>query len=215
MIEFKNVYKAFGNIEVLHNLSFTIKEGSFTAITGASGSGKSTILNIMGLLDSADRGSVRINMHENVKPFSKDATEILRNEIGYLFQNFALIDNKSVKYNLMIALEHVKEKNKSKLITEALVKVGMAGFENKKILECSGGEQQRIAIARLLLKPCQIILCDEPTGSLDEENKQVVFDLLKYLQEQGKTLVVVTHDDELVEIADEVILIHKYNETAS
>jgi putative ABC transport system ATP-binding protein len=154
-------------------------------------------------------------MHENVKPFSKDATEILRNEIGYLFQNFALIDNRSVKYNLMIALEHVKEKNKSKLITEALVKVGMAGFENKKIFECSGGEQQRIAIARLLLKPCQIILCDEPTGSLDEENKQVIFDLLKYLQEQGKTMVVVTHDDELVEIADEVILIHKYKETAS
>ena len=99
-------------------------------------------------------------------------------------------------------------------IQNALAKVGLIGYEQKKVFECSGGEQQRIAIARLLLKPCELILADEPTGSLDENNKQEIFSLLKQLQASGKTIVVVTHDKELMEIADKVIVLEKADHAA-
>lgn len=112
---------------------------------GHSGCGKSTFLNIVGLLDTFDSGHVNLFGEFAPKPFSPRATKLLRDRIGYLFQNFAMVDQKSVKYNLMIALEHVKG-NKKAMIDEALTKVGLKGFENKKIFECSGGEQQRLRL---------------------------------------------------------------------
>ena len=167
-------------------------------------------MNLVGLLDKPTSGKVILFDEDAPKPFSGKATQLLRDKIVYLFQNFALVDNKSVVYNLKIALEHVKG-NKSEMIKDVLEEVGLEGFEKKKVYQCSGGEQQRIAIARLLLKPCDLVLCDEPTGSLDIDNKHIIFDLLRKLKAQGKSVVVVTHDQDLVEIADAVLDLDELN----
>ena len=204
VLNVEKLTQSYGSHVVLKDFSLNLKPNEITLIMGPSGCGKSTLLNIVGLLDTYNSGTVKLFDEISPKPFTSKATKLLRDKIGYLFQNYALVDQKSVKYNLSIALEHVKG-NKKALIDDALTKVGLKGFENKKIYECSGGEQQRIAIARLLLKPCELVLCDEPTGSLDGDNKQIVLDLLLMLKAQGKTLVIVTHDDELKEIADHII----------
>lgn len=204
IIELNNIVKSFNDRKILDHFNIKVDENEFVVIMGKSGSGKSTLLNIMGLLDQPDEGIVKIFNEKNVKPFSRKAEKLLREKIGYLFQNFALLDNETVEYNLMIALENVKG-NKKELIHKALKEVGLEDHEKKKIFECSGGEQQRIAIARLLLKPCELILADEPTGSLDSYNKKIVCDLLKHMQLRGKTIIVVTHDDYLKQYADRIV----------
>jgi len=201
----KEVSKKFGDITVFDNFSMKVKEREFLAIQGVSGSGKSTLLNMLGLLDTPDSGTITLFGQDNIKPFSKQAEKVLKNEIGYLFQNFALIENETVYYNLMLTIEHYKMKDKTEKIKKALMAVGLTDYERKYIYQCSGGEQQRIAIARLLIKPCNLILADEPTGSLDEENKMEIFQLLKKLQDQGKTILMVSHDQELIEKADRII----------
>ena len=186
------IHKQYHDHVIFDDFSMEIEQGSFVAIQGASGSGKSTLLNM--IFDK-----------KNVKPFSRQANKLLKAKIGYLFQNFALIDNKSVYYNLYLSIDHFSFPDKKERILKALEDVGLKDFENKKICECSGGEQQRVALARLLIKPCQLILADEPTGSLDSVNKEVVFKILKKMQSQGKTIVIVSHDEELVERADRII----------
>lgn len=199
------IHKQYNDHIIFDDFSMRIEQGSFVAIQGASGSGKSTLLNMIGLLDKPDKGDIIIFGKKNVKPFSRQANMILKNQIGYLFQNFALIENKSVLYNLNMSIDHFSFPNKKERIIQALDNVGLKDFENKKIYECSGGEQQRIALARLIIKPCQLILADEPTGSLDKKNKEIVFQILKSMQEQGKTIVIVSHDLELVNRADYII----------
>lgn len=204
VVKFNNVEKSFGNQTVFKGLNLNIEENTITVITGPSGCGKSTILNLIGLLEKADSGKILLFGQPAPKPFSAAAIDILRNKIGYLFQNFALVDNKTVAYNLKIALEHVNI-NKHQAIAQALQQVGLSGFENKLIYQCSGGEQQRIAIARVMLKPCELVLCDEPTGSLDKKNKKIVIELLRKLKLMGKTIIIVTHDSDLMDIADKHI----------
>lgn len=199
------IHKQYHNHVIFDNFSMEVEQGSFVAIQGASGSGKSTLLNMIGLLDKPDYGDIVVFGNMNVVPFSRQANKILKNQIGYLFQNFALIENKTVLYNLNMSIDHFKFSDKQKRISQALEEVGLKGFENKKIYECSGGEQQRIALARLLIKPCELILADEPTGSLDEKNKEIVFQILKKMQQQGKTIVIVSHDLQLVNRADQII----------
>ena len=202
IIRIENMNKSFKDVEIFKDLNLKIKRNSFTIISGNSGSGKSTLLNIIGLLDTKDKGDMYIFQEKNVKPFSKKSEYLLREKIGYLFQNYALVDNESVEYNLKIALENVNTNNKGELISDALNKVGLKGYEKKMIYKCSGGEQQRIAIARLLLKPCELILADEPTGSLDHDNKMLVVSLLQKMHKEGKTIIIVTHDEELMGIGD-------------
>ncbi|WP_323615814.1 ATP-binding cassette domain-containing protein [Erysipelothrix rhusiopathiae] len=203
MIQIDKITKTFGNRVILKDYSLEIPQNSFTVIAGPSGSGKSTLLNIMGLLDVPDSGNVTLLDQRNLKPFSRSASTMLRKHIGYLFQNFALVPEKTVEYNLKIAMEGYKH-SKDAMI-DALKQVGLPNILDQYVYQCSGGEQQRIAIARLLLKPCDLILADEPTGSLDEANKYLIFDLLKTLQKLGKTLVIVTHDPDLIAQADNVI----------
>lgn len=203
IVEIRNVDKSFGEIQVLKDFSLNVKVGSFTTISGASGCGKSTLLNMVGLLDKPDTGEIIFFGKLKIQPFSRQANTVLRTKIGYLFQNYALIDEKSVEQNLEIALEYVKHPDPKVAIANALDIVGLYGFEKKKVFQCSGGEQQRIAIARLLLKPCALVLADEPTGSLDEANKHLVVKLLKVLQSRGKTILMVTHDPEIIAISDE------------
>ena len=199
------IHKQYHNHVIFDDFSMEVDLGSFVAIQGASGSGKSTLLNMIGLLDKPDYGDIVVFGNKNVIPFSRQANRILKNQIGYLFQNFALIENKTVFNNLNMSIDHFGFSDKQKRISQALEEVGLKGFENKKIYECSGGEQQRIALARLLIKPCELVLADEPTGSLDKKNKEIVFQILKDMQKQGKTIVIVSHDSQLVSRADKII----------
>lgn len=206
IIELRNVSKSYDK-KVLNNLSVKIQENEMVAIVGQSGQGKTTILNIIGLLESADSGEVIVDNEKNVKINSKDATKIIREKISYLFQNFALVEQETVFQNLEIALKYIKlnKNGKLELIKSALKSVDLEGFENKKIFQLSGGEQQRVAIARVILKPSKIVLADEPTGSLDINNRNKVMSLLKQLNKEGKTILIVTHDNELANECDRVI----------
>ncbi|MDT2767313.1 ABC transporter ATP-binding protein [Globicatella sulfidifaciens] len=210
MIELVNINKKFGEKTILDNCSFNINPNDFVAIVGESGSGKTTLLNILGLIESVDSGKVKIFDEEYIKPNSIQANKLIRERIGFVFQNFALIDNQSVLYNLLMAMKYRKLKKSEKLveIEKVLEFVGLGGYQNKKIYELSGGEQQRIAIARAILKPHDLILADEPTGSLDDVNKQIIFELFEKLNEQGKTIIIVTHDFELAKKCKRVLKIN-------
>lgn len=196
MIELVNINKAFGEKKILDDFQLSIQSGEMIAITGTSGSGKSTLLNILGLIESFDTGTYKLFGEENIKINSAKAQCVIRDKISYLFQNFALIENESVKENLDIALKYHKssKQEKNQMIAEALEKVGLANYEKKKVFELSGGEQQRVSIARVLIKPSALILADEPTGSLDSKNRDEILNLLKEMNSQGKTIIIVTHD---------------------
>ncbi|MCL2425935.1 MAG: putative bacteriocin export ABC transporter [Oscillospiraceae bacterium] len=206
VIELSNVDKKFGEKTVINQFSLKIEKGKKYAIVGRSGCGKSTLLNIMGGIEKPTSGNVVILGNNNVLPHSFKVRKLLRNHISFLFQNYALSDNDTVYKNLEMALTYNKDiKNKKKAISSALIKVGLEGFEQQKIYTLSGGEQQRVAIARLLLKPTEIILADEPTGNLDIENRDIIFELLMELNRAGKTIVLVTHDLELAQKCDVVV----------
>lgn len=159
IIELKNINKFYGDHKILSDFSLSIDKGEMVAITGPSGYGKSTILNIIGLLENFDSGEYIIDNKKNIRANSRKAIKILREDINYLFQNFALIDEETVDYNLKLALRYVKASNvdKEKLIKNALKDVGLQDYLNRKIYELSGGEQQRVAIARCILKPAKNI----------------------------------------------------------
>ena len=201
MVEVIKISKSFNNEAVITNFSIQIKKGDFVAITGESGKGKTTLLNMLGLLEVPDSGEVIVD--DIVNPQKKDVLLIKRRKFAYLFQNYALIENESVEANLKIALEYQKGVNKKSAMLEALRFVNLNGtFLEKKIYQLSGGEQQRVAIARLWIKEADYVFADEPTGNLDTKNRDVVFDLLKKLNEMEKAVVFVTHDLELAEKAD-------------
>ncbi|BFL72038.1 putative bacteriocin export ABC transporter [Anaerococcus nagyae] len=196
MIKIKNLSKSFDDHMILDNINLDIKEGEMVAILGKSGSGKSTLLNIIGLIEGDYDGDYYFKDNKNVRVNSSKSSKLIREEISYIFQSFALIEDESVRDNLKLALKYV---NKSKdeeenMILEALEKVNMKDHIDKIVASLSGGEQQRVALARAILKPSSLILADEPTGSLDEKNKEYVMDVLKDLNKSGKTVLVVTHD---------------------
>ncbi|MEM5635160.1 putative bacteriocin export ABC transporter [Bacillus cereus] len=205
MIELVNINKKFGNKVVLKDFSLKIEDTDFIAIVGESGKGKTTLLNIIGLLEQSDSGDIIIE--EQMNPNKKQTLLLQREKLAYLFQNYALMENETVEKNLLIALEYQKNIDKRKIIKEALQKVNLPNYEKKKIFELSGGEQQRIALARILIKKCDYILADEPTGNLDNNNRDLVFNILKDLNEDGKTIIFVTHDMELVSRAKKIITI--------
>ena len=209
VIKMENVSKSFQKNIVLDNLNLEVEQGELVAIIGKSGCGKSTLLNILGLLDKASKGKVEIFDQQSIRPFSRKAEKLLHDKIGYLFQNYALIDNETVSKNLDIALEYIKKdkKEKEELKIEALKKVGLIDKMKCKVYQLSGGEQQRIALARLFLKESKIILADEPTGSLDIENRDKVLSLLKELNNLGKTVLIVTHDNYVGDFCDRIIKI--------
>ncbi len=194
--ELKNINKSYGKHKVLNNISITVYGGEMVAITGKSGSGKTTLLNILGLLEKPEDGSVLLFDEKSPRIGSLQANKILREKLSYLFQNFALIDNATIDNNLEIPLLYSKKtkREKRELKLSALKKVGLNVSLNQKIHELSGGEQQRVAIARILLRPCELVLADEPTGSLDTENRDDILRILKELNNEGKTIIIVTHD---------------------
>ena len=201
MIELKNInkiYKVGGeDFYALRDVSLTVREGDMIAVRGASGSGKTTLLNILGCLDKANSGSYTLR-GEDVFSLSDGKQAAKRNrEIGFVLQDFALIDSKTVLYNVMLPLllgkipyRKVKEKAR-----DALGKVGLAGQAKKKANQLSGGQRQRVAIARALVGEPSLILADEPTGQLDSGTGEQIMSLLTELNREGITILIVTHDD--------------------
>ncbi|RDY83151.1 ABC transporter ATP-binding protein [Bacillus amyloliquefaciens] len=203
MITLNNISKTFDEKPVLSNFSLQIKENEFVSIVGKSGSGKTTLLNIIGLLDTPHSGDIEILGFRN--PKSNDVMKLRRENLAYIFQNYVLMDNETVLTNLQLSTAYAKDFKKEKL-TEALEMVGLdKSFLKKKVYQLSGGEQQRVAIARIILKPCDIILADEPTGNLDEYNKSIILSLFHQLKGMGKTIICVTHDQEIANDSDRVI----------
>lgn len=203
VIKLVDICKKYDDKVIFDNLNLEIKGGEFVSIVGESGAGKSTLLNIIGLLETADSGDIIIHNVKNPKLQKRSGSILLRNNIAYLFQNYGLIDNETVLENLMISLRFKQMSRKDKITKaeKALENVGLSGLGRKKVYKLSGGEQQRVALAKVMLKPCDIILADEPTGSLDDDNKNAVLDILKKFNEEGKTVIVVTHDTVVAECA--------------
>lgn len=211
VIEVSKLKKNFGERVLFNDLSFKVEEGSFVGFVGKSGSGKSTLLNILGLLDKHTSGDYILLGNKNISIKSRLAQQMLRNEIGYMFQNYALLENETVESNLKIGMRYGKYDDRQSAIAKALDEIQLSDFKNRKVHTLSGGEQQRIALGRLLLKPCSIVLADEPTGNLDTTNKYIVMDLLGTFRDKGKTVLVVTHDLDLLPRFDKVFNLDDIN----
>lgn len=194
LIKLENITKTFNGEPIFVNFNLEIDKGEFLGIAGRSGAGKSTLLNIIGLLEECE-GTVSIKGKKIDNINSKEARLVLKNDIGYLFQNYALIDDLTVYDNLTIILDKTPKKERRALALLQLNKLGLGNVLNKKIYQLSGGEQQRVAMARLILRDSEIILADEPTGSLDKKNGAIIMSLLKELHMQGKTIIMVSHDE--------------------
>lgn len=200
MITIKDLTKTFEDKVVFSNFNLTIEDGDFVIFSGPSGCGKTTLLNMIGAIEQIEKGSILVDgIDIKVK---KNHLLYFRQKIGFLFQNFALVDNKTVKENLKLIR---KDCQTDLSIEDALRIVGLEDKLNKKVYTLSGGEQQRIALARLMLKKCDIILADEPTGSLDKNNAEVVLGILKQLNKDGKTIILVTHDEDIKRQGSKVV----------
>ena len=205
--------KSFGSNAVLHNISFEIESGESVALVGPSGCGKSTLLNIIGLLETLDSGTINLEGRAYPSINSKKATLMRRTEINYLFQSFALINDWKVSKNLLLALQYTKL---SKQEQERLIRTALENYEigekfDAVVNELSGGEKQRVAIARAMIKPGNLILADEPTGSLDKAMATIVIDsLLDSVHANHKTLLMVTHDMGIAQRCDRIIELPKH-----
>lgn len=193
MIQIQNLCKAFDNHVIFQDFSLEIPDREFVVFTGISGCGKTTLLNMIGGIEPIDSGTILVDDLDIAK--SKNLRRYYQQYVGFLFQNFALVEGKTVQENL----EMIRSNARSNLsMTEALQRVGMAGKEKQKVYSLSGGEQQRIALARLMMKQCRLILADEPTGSLDKANALQVMEILQSFSDMGKTVIMVTHDASLI-----------------
>ncbi|WP_210617881.1 putative bacteriocin export ABC transporter [Mammaliicoccus lentus] len=208
MIQIRNLSKQFNEQHLFTNFNLSINEGEMVAVTGKSGSGKSTLLGCMCGLEKFDKGVIEVNKRDIAKMSRKAKMLLYRDKLGYLFQNYALISHESINYNLDIVLNYKKISKEQKKIkkSEVLKKVGLNKPLNTKVYTLSGGEQQRVAIARLLLKEPLLIFADEPTGALDEENKHIILEILSDFKGKS-TIVIVTHDEEVMKYCDRSIFI--------
>ncbi len=207
IIDIKDMSKKFKKNTIFSDLNLQIEEKSFITVYGDSGSGKTTLLNIIGLTENYDQGSYKLFGKNAPKVNSRKSLLLRRNKIAYLFQNFGLIENETVEKNLDIALLYsgYSKKKKADEMLSALDLVNLKVDLQQKIYELSGGEQQRVAMARVILKKCDLILADEPTGSVDTKNRNDIISLLKKENQKGKTVILVTHDREIIKNSDETI----------
>ncbi len=204
MIEALNICKSFknGTVKVLKDVSVKIDRGGFVIILGASGSGKSTLLNVLSGLERPDSGSITVNGQDITSMTDKNLTRFRRVQVGFIFQQYHLLENLNVDKNVKMGADLIKNKDYREIIN----KVGLSDKLNSKPSELSGGEQQRVCIARALAKKPNLLFLDEPTGALDEATGRAVLDYIINLQrETGFTMVMVTHNENIADTADTVI----------
>ena len=211
MIEIRNLtktynYKKPNALTALDGISLTIKDGEMTAVIGASGSGKSTLLNMIGCLDSAEKGECIINGTDVNALSENKRTEFRSKNIGFVIQDFALIESYTVLENVLMPTYFVKKRKDTKdRALDILKRLGLGKMTKKSVSKLSGGQKQRVAIARALINEPSVILADEPTGALDSKTSAEIMELFKSLNEQGRTVVIVTHDPKVAERCGRII----------
>ena len=206
LLEVKNVSKIYGDLHALKEVSFQVRKGEWVAIMGSSGSGKSTMMNIIGCMDKPSIGEVILDGQDITKESQNSLTKIRREKIGLIFQQFHLIPYLTALENVMVAQYYHSIPDEEEAL-QALERVGLKDRAKHLPSQLSGGEQQRVCIARALINSPEIILADEPTGNLDEVNEKIVIDILTQLHEEGSTIIVVTHDLEVGDVAERKIIL--------
>lgn len=211
MIEIKDLHKSYSigknSLHVLKGINISIKEGELVAIMGSSGSGKSTLLNILGMLDAADEGSYTLD-NIPIKDLNETKAAKYRNKfLGFIFQSFNLINYKTAIENVALPLyyQKVSRKERNEKAMQYLTKVGLAEWAEHLPSELSGGQKQRVAIARALAAEPKVLLADEPTGALDSTTSYEVMQLIQEINDEGKTILVVTHEDDIAKMCKRIV----------
>jgi len=211
MIKIENLHKSYpigkDSLHVLKGIDLHIKKGEFVAIMGSSGSGKSTLLNIVGLLDNHDEGTYHLN-GQLIENLDEKKAAVLRNKfLGFIFQSFNLITYKTAIENVALPLYYqgMGRKERLKIAMQYLEKVGLKDRANHLPNELSGGEKQRVAVARALATQPKVVLADEPTGALDSVTSSSVMELLKDINREGMTVFVITHEEDIAEQTDRIV----------
>ena len=206
LLELKDISKVYGQLKALQNINLTVKQGEWLAIMGPSGSGKTTMMNIIGCMDKPSTGQVILDGVNISRESARNLTTVRRDKIGLIFQQFHLVNYLTALENVMVA-QYYHSMPDEKEALEALERVGLASRARHLPSQLSGGEQQRVCIARALINYPMLILADEPTGNLDEANEQIVIDIFKKLHADGSTIIVVTHDPEVAEDAERTVVL--------
>ena len=220
MLKVTNIGKAYGKFTALENINLEVADGEFLAIMGPSGSCKSTLINILGLLDQSYTGEYLLK-NKNYKTVSDNFLSRIRgDQLGFVFQNFKLLTTYNVYENIEIPLIYSKKEqnNKRELIEDVIEKVGLKGKEKNRPSELSGGQQQRVAIARAIVNHPNLVIADEPTGALDSKTSKEIMDIFTKLNQDGTTIIMVTHDSEVAEYAMRTVYIRDgrlYNDEKS
>ena len=206
MIELQHIWKQFGSRIIFSDLNLNFQSGMVYALIGDSGCGKTTLLNMLAKLETFDKGEI---VYKGKSLTSLKNEEFYRNELGYLFQNFGLIENQTIRENLELGLigkKKNKKQEKERLLLQALQAVRLDYLSlNQKIYELSGGEAQRVALAKIILKDPPLILADEPTASLDPKNSKEIMEILLELRNANRTIIIATHNPSIWKMADQVI----------
>jgi putative ABC transport system ATP-binding protein len=204
LLDIKGISKIYGSVKALQNVDLTVEKGEWLAIMGPSGSGKTTMMNIIGCMDKPTEGRVILDGADVSSESARGLTAIRRDKIGLIFQQFHLISYLTALENVMVA-QYYHSMPDEKEAFEALDRVGLSGRAKHLPSQLSGGEQQRVCIARALINYPMLVLADEPTGNLDEANEGVVLDIFRKLHREGSTIIVVTHDPEVAEEAERTV----------
>lgn len=210
MIELQHIWKQFGSRVIFSDLSLNFQSGMVYALIGDSGCGKTTLLNMLAKLETFNKGEI---VYKGKSLTSLKNEEFYRNELGYLFQNFGLLESQTIRENLELGLigkKKNKKQEKERLLLQALQAVRLDYLSlNQKIYELSGGEAQRVALAKIILKDPPLILADEPTASLDPKNSKEIMEILLELRNANRTIIIATHNPSIWKMADQVIRLSK------
>ena len=207
LLTLDHISKIYGSLRAVDDLSLTVPEGEWLSIVGSSGSGKTTLMNIIGCMDSPSKGSVSLQGRKLEDLNAGQLADVRKNVIGLVFQKFYLVPHLTAVENVMVAQYYHSVVDESQAM-EALERVGLKDRAHHLPSQLSGGEQQRVCVARALINCPKLLLADEPTGNLDEKNEQIVLDLFKQLHNQGTTIIVVTHDSLVAQCADREIMLN-------